>query len=222
MKKSNTIKGIVYKVEHKETGQVYIGATSDSLHQRKLDHQERAMRGENTKLATAIATYGPDAFQWTVTDTAQTRDELAIKEKEHIANNNSFEKGYNSSSGGEFKKTVYQYSKLDGRLIKSFDCLKSAANAVNSTKSCISDACIGNNNSCKGYYWSYEKKPFFKVQDNRKKSVIQISSSSGQAVATYQSVALASKATGLSKTSISRVCRNERKQAGGFFWKYET
>src|SRR5690606_33348158 len=112
-----------------------------SLEQRKLDHVERANRGENNKFHEAISTYGPDAFEWNQTDTANTTDELAQKEKEHIAKHDSKNQGYNSDAGGGFKKTVYQYSTTDGSLISSFDCLQSAANAVNANKTSIGNVC---------------------------------------------------------------------------------
>ena len=77
-------KGIIYKVINKESGKIYVGATKNSIHQRKLDHQERASRGEKGQFQEAIGTYGPEAFTWTQLDTASTTDELAQKEKEYI------------------------------------------------------------------------------------------------------------------------------------------
>ncbi|WP_416382011.1 hypothetical protein [Maribacter sp. BPC-D8] len=38
---------------------------------------------------------------------------------------------------------------------------------------------------------------------------------------TYLSIVEASKITGISKTCISRCCRGERKQSGGYLWKYK-
>ncbi|WP_394345717.1 hypothetical protein [Gelidibacter gilvus] len=39
-------------------------------------------------------------------------------------------------------------------------------------------------------------------------------------IAEYESVAEASRQTGISKSCISKVCRGERKQSGGYIWKY--
>ncbi|MGJ5642886.1 NUMOD1 domain-containing DNA-binding protein [Formosa sp. S-31] len=39
---------------------------------------------------------------------------------------------------------------------------------------------------------------------------------SGKLINVYDSVTEASKSTGVSKTSISRVCRGERKNSGGY------
>ncbi|MGJ5642888.1 hypothetical protein [Formosa sp. S-31] len=55
--------GVVYTATNKVTEQVYVGATTKTLHQRKLDHIERANRGEANKFHNAIAKYGANAFE---------------------------------------------------------------------------------------------------------------------------------------------------------------
>ena len=62
---------------------------------------------------------------------------------------------------------------------------------------------------------------FISNEDVRKKQVVQLNID-GSIVAAYNSVSEASISTGLSKTSISRVCRGERVQTGGFKWEYKT
>ena len=42
----------------------------------------------------------------------------------------------------------------------------------------------------------------------------------GEFVREFESVAEASKYSGCNKTSIAKVCREERKTCGGFIWKY--
>lgn len=219
--KSNTF-GFIYTVKNQITGQYYVGATTDSMEQRKLDHEERAIRGEDTKLAKAIATYGSDTFQWNITDTANNTNELAEKEKAYIIKYDSKENGYNSSLGGEFKKKVFQFDKETGELINSFDSITEASMVIGCSKACISKSCLNENRTCHGYVWSYSSSIDFElVSDKRTKRVLMVSSlGSGKANQVFNSVAEASRATGLSKSSISRVCRGERKQAGGYDWKY--
>ncbi|WP_417876099.1 NUMOD1 domain-containing DNA-binding protein [Winogradskyella sediminis] len=218
MEKENNY--IIYKAENEINGWVYIGATSNSVHQRKLDHLERANRQEKGKFYEAISTYGKDAFNWVQVDTASTIDELAEKEKSYILEYNSQENGYNSDAGGGLKKTVYQYSTTDGSLVNSYNCLQSAANAVNAYKTSISSACLGQSKTCKGYHWSYNLTESFRLKkDLRKKQVIQYALS-GEQIAIYESVAEASRESKVSKSSISRVCRGERNNSGGFIWKY--
>ena len=216
------MKGIIYKATNTFDGSSYIGATTNSIHQRKLDHIERANRGENGQLYEAITTYGVDAFTRTQIDTANSTDELAQKEKEYILEYNSKKEGYNKDSGGGFKKSVYQYDFKDGSLIKQYNGLEEASDVINSSKQHISRACLSVNNTFGGFYWSYEYKvPFKPKMDSRKREVYQLSLN-GQLLAKYVSVSEASRQSGVSKTCISRVCRGERKFSGGYMWKYIT
>ncbi len=79
---------------------------------------------------------------------------------------------------------------------------------------------MGYNKTCNGYYWSYSlTEPYIIPKDLRRKEVMQLDLS-GNLIATYQSVAEASKESGVSKTCISQVCRGEREFSGGDVWKY--
>lgn len=212
--------GIIYKAQNSITGQIYIGATTYELKQRKLDHIERAIRGDKGYFQEAIGTYGPEAFSWETIDTAENIDELAKKEKHYIYQYNSKVEGYNRDEGGGFQKTVYQYSLDGGLFLAKYDCLNDAASAVNTTKQHISRACLSVNNIYKDFYWSYLfEEPFSPKSDNRRKKVLQLSLD-GEFLNKFKSVAEASRDTGVSKTCISRVCRGERENSGGFCWRY--
>lgn len=218
--KENLRKFIIYKVQNKLNGDTYIGATTKSVNDRKLDHIQKANNGESTKFYVAIRTYDASAFNWEQIDTASSLDELAQKEKQYITEFKSKEEGYNSDEGGGFQKTIYQYNLEDGSLINTYDCLTDAGNAVNATKQCISKACLSVNHTYRGFYWSYDyKEPFIPKIDERKKEVLQYSLE-GHLLSKYLSVADASKQTGVVCTSIAKVCRGERKSAGGFVWSY--
>lgn len=220
MKSKKSILGIIYIAENTKTGQKYIGATTNCIQQRKWDHEERAARDDDGKFSNAIATYGPESFLWTEIDTANDINDLAAKEKEYIFKYKAKEEGYNNDCGGGFQKDIYQYSLEDGSLINSYDSLESAAKAVGVSRTSISNACLGYNKSCMGFYWSYLlRSHYLPGKDRRKKKVFQFSLT-GKSIAQFNSVADASRDTGLSKTCISRCCRGERKQTGGFLWKY--
>ena len=75
---------IIYKVKNIWTGEVYIGATTNSIKQRKLDHLERAGRGENGKLYNALSSW-TNAFVWSQIDCTNSIDQLAEKEKKYIS-----------------------------------------------------------------------------------------------------------------------------------------
>lgn len=210
-------KGIIYKAEHKDSCYVYIGATVNSLEKRKQDHIQKANNGQGGYFQEAISTFGAGAFSWEQIDTAKDVNELAAKEKRYILQYNSQKEGYNGDSGGGIKKKVFQFNPTDRKLIADYDCLQSAANAG---KRSISNACLGYNKTCMGYYWSYNITETFALNiDLRKKAVCQYTLE-GILIAKFQSVSEGSQITGISKTCISRCCRGEREQTGGFLWKY--
>ena len=212
-------KGIIYKVTHKESCKSYIGSSTKSLDTRKKDHLKKSKKGKSYDFQQAIATYGPEAFKWEQIDTAITIDELAQKEKECIIKYDTKENGYNRDSGGGIKKTVYQYSKGDGKLVGQYNSLQSAGNAVSAVKSTIGKACNGKSKTCNGFVWSYSSTFPKDINDIRKKVVFQLTLE-GEFITEYKSVSEASKLTGCNKTSIAKTCRDERKSCGGFSWKY--
>lgn len=220
MKKNKSTAGIIYSVKNKITGEFYIGATTDSVNSRKKDHLQKANKGTGHPFQEAIATYGPEAFEWSEIDSAASIDELARKEKEYIVKYNSQTDGYNSDIGGSLKKTVYQYSLDDGEIIGEYESLDCAASAVNADKKSISRACLNVNNQYKGFYWSYDLTiPFVANKDKRQKEVIQLDSE-GNEIAKFISVAEASRQTGVNKSSIAKVCRGELEMTAGFVWQY--
>lgn len=220
MKMENT-NFIIYKAQNILTGECYIGATTKSIEERKADHLSKAERGLGSYFQEAIGTYGSDAFTWERIDTASNINELAEKEAEYILKYNSFEEGYNSNKGsGGFKKKVYQYELQNGKLLNSYDDLTSAATAVNATKKSISNVCLYIDRTCKGFYWSYSDtaNPNNNT-DLRIKHVIQYDLT-GKELARYISASEASRKSGVSKTCLTRCCRGERVNSGGFVWNY--
>jgi hypothetical protein len=210
---------IIYKAQNTFTGETYIGATTKSLEERKSDHLQKANKKVGGYFQEAIGTYGPDAFTWEQIDTAASNDELASKEIRYISEYDALENGYCSDKGGGFKKTVYKYN-LDGSLNATFENLTLASDTIGVRKQDISRACWNVNHTLGGYLWSYENTESFVPElDNRKKEVIQ-SFLDGNLVSQYFSVAEASRETGVSKSCISRCCRGERENSGGYLWKY--
>lgn len=104
---------IIYKITNKTTGKIYIGQTIRTLEQRWKRHISDALNNIlDTHFARAIRTYGPDDFEIEQIDTAETQEELTLKEHNWIVYYNSIENGYNETdsifkSGGNtyFSKT---------------------------------------------------------------------------------------------------------------------
>ncbi|MFT7250492.1 MAG: hypothetical protein ACI9FW_000203 [Flavobacterium sp.] len=215
--KKNKI-NIIYKVTNLKTKEVYIGATTKSIEERKIDHLQKSNKKDGSYFQEAISTYGSTSFTWEQVDTASSTNELAEMEKQYILKYNSKEQGYNSDSGGGFVKTVYQFD-LDGKLVASFNSLKEIETTLNHDKRRISNACT-TSKQWKGSYWSYSQNNTFTILiDSRSRKVLQ-TSIDGKKIAVYSSVSEASKVSGISKTCIARCCRKEREHSGGFIWKY--
>jgi hypothetical protein len=213
------VKGIIYKVINNETNEQYIGATTKSIEKRKEDHCQKSNSGSNINFHEAISTYGPDTFHWVQIDTANNYNELAKKEIKYIEENNTIEEGYNSDKGGGFKKSIYKYD-LSGTLNFTYNNLTEAGESINARKQDISRACWSINNALGGFLWSYDyAEPFIPKNDNRRKEVFQYSLK-GNLLARYVSASEASRKTGVSKTCITRCCREEREHSGGFLWKF--
>ena len=211
---------IIYKAENIENGKVYIGATTKSIEERKIDHLKKSKNGKSYDFQNAIATYGPEAFIWSQVDVAYSANELARKEKEHIIKYNSKEQGYNMSIGGEIQKTVYQYDILTGELINKHPNLSVAGAVVNANKQDLSSVCLNVNKLFRGFYWTYDfVEKFVPAKDMRKKKIQQFTLQD-EFVNEFNSVSEASKLTGFNKTGIAKVCRGERKSCGGYHWQY--
>ena len=73
------------------------------------------------------------------------------------------------------------------------------------------------------YYWKYvdDESPI-EIQERKKnpRAVIQMDLN-GNFIAEYPSALAASKATNGHQSSISKVCKGERKTANGYIWKFK-
>ena len=100
---------IIYKATNKINGKVYIGQTSHSLEWRINKHRQDSQR-QDSYFYRAIRKYGFDNFDWEIIDdTATNHEELNELEKFYIKQYDSFdnkEKGYNSTSGGDYSYEI--------------------------------------------------------------------------------------------------------------------
>jgi hypothetical protein len=143
----------------------------------------------------------------------------------------SFDK-YPLDLSKSYYRKVVQYS-LDGVYIASFISSNHAYRAVTGRNdykgSHILSCCKGKKRFAYGYVWRFEGDPFDKYRLTRKqridrKTIIQMDMLSNQMVCTYKGikdviVAFANNGIKVSKTGISRACRNNA-NAYGYKWKY--
>lgn len=102
--------GVIYKVENKINGKIYIGQT---IHykKRKLDHIGEARRQSNSIFHKAINKYGDKNFEWSIIDECdftydnENNSLLDELEKKYIIEYNSLlPNGYNATEGGRTRR----------------------------------------------------------------------------------------------------------------------
>jgi len=79
----------------------YVGITSTSFNERKRKHNNRANLQYKNKFCSAIRKYKENLIWEIIDTTAKTWEELCKLEIFYIKKYNSFEKGYNSTLGGD-------------------------------------------------------------------------------------------------------------------------
>lgn len=227
--------GIIYKIENKVTGKVYIGQTFYDLHKRWLQHvreSKDALDGKRQSFPLfhrMIIKYGEESF---VPSVLEECDNLLLDEKEKywIDFYNSKEDGYNSTPGGQnltINRTINQKVskyKINGEYICTFNSAREAAQAVGVDVSNIRRNCSGDTKTCAGFRWAWgestEKLEELKEGRIKGRVVLQYSKE-GQLIGQYKNVVKASKLTGINQMSIYNVCNKKQKTAGGFLWEFE-
>lgn len=104
---------IIYEARNRNNNKVYIGQTVNSLKHRKYYHEYSAKHSSTIYFHRALMKYGFDAFEWSIIDTAKTRDELDSKEIEWIKKTNSNDKkyGFNILEGGKSPRLTNEIKK---------------------------------------------------------------------------------------------------------------
>lgn len=211
--------GYIYKAQNTLTGEVYIGVTTSTIDDRIYDHLQKAEKKVGGYFQEAIGTYGPEAFTWEQIDTAHSLNELAEKESRYIELHNSIEEGYNRDRGGGFQKLIYRYN-LEGNFDRTFETLSDASLSIGVRKQDISRACWSVKKKLGDYLWSYNFKDRLIPEKHYKSKSVHQFNLEGNFMSAYKSASEASRQTGISKTCITRCCRGERKNSGGFIWQY--
>lgn len=183
----------------------YVGQ-AQNIQKRNREERRELTAGccHNRHLQHAWDKYGADAFVWWPLFYC-TVEELDHWETVWIQRLNSYENGFNMTTGGggcrgykhteKWKKQASERNS-NGRSPRKGKPLSAEAKARMRSKA------LGGNSP-------------------RAKAVYQIAEN-GEAIAIFDSIGDAERATGISGTHISEVCRGlpKRKTAGGFIWQY--
>ena len=121
-------------------------------------------------------------------------------------------------------KSVKKYDK-QGNFIKEFDSVTEAANEINVSTNNISLCCKRKSKSVKNFIYRYSNDDLTineiqKIITHNKKRKVAQYTMDGKYIATYISLAEASRITGARDTSIRNCCVGKYKHANHFLWKY--
>ena len=121
-------------------------------------------------------------------------------------------------------KPVCQYD-LTGKLLQVFDKVTDAADECDGNTTNISKACKKKIKTAYGYIWRYlgeelTQEEIIEANTHNKKRKVAQFTMDDEYVATYESLAEASRKTGAKDTSISMCCIGKYKHAKGYKWKY--
>jgi group I intron endonuclease len=95
-------RGVIYKATCKATGKCYIGQTHRDVESRWQEHLYLATNTKKkSKFYNAIKKFGTVSIEWEVLeDNISTPEELNLKEQYYILKYDSYQNGYNSTTGG--------------------------------------------------------------------------------------------------------------------------
>lgn len=224
---------IIYKVQNKINGKLYIGKTYN-FEKRKREHI--LDKNINIPFHKALKKYGLENFDWQIIDQAETDQE--IKEKEiywiktlntciHSPNSN----GYNVTLGGEGgtswnSRPVIQYN-LNGEFVNEYISIAHAMTITNVNDSDIRACANGKVNRAGKFIWRFKTKnypkkikPYVPKESCRKKRIMQLDLD-GNVLNVFESVTTASKALSIRRCGISSCLIGKVKRCNGFQWIYE-
>lgn len=106
--------GIIYIIKNTVNKKVYIGQTTTTLRTRFCQHLKNStLKTRHYKIYNAIKKYGKEKFYIECLERNIPIEELDEREIYYIEKYNSFEKGYNSTKGGDGRTINKEYDEED-------------------------------------------------------------------------------------------------------------
>ena len=214
----------IYKIQNLINNKVYIGQSVDiekrwSTHKTELKNNYHY----NIHLQNAWNKYGEENFEFSIVEECSV-DQLNQCEIDWISKFNSYENGYNLTSGGgnteSFSKTVIQFD-CNGNELVRYTSISEAETSTGICYSQISECCSHKRKTAGGYIWQYAE-GFVSIPQwhftARKFNEIRQLTKDGKLINVFPSAAEAKRVTGVCDTSIIKCCHGKLKMAGGYFW----
>lgn len=207
----------IYKIENLINGKVYIGKSID-IDNRIRNHKSESFNpisnSYDTAIHRAIRKYGVDNFSFEVIEECN-RDDLNEKEQYWIDYYNTFKQGYNMTLGGEGRPMIDA-----SRIYDLWDIGLSIAEISENTGHTKYTIIL-----ILKEYDKYNNKESYKrgrknTVKKTGKSILQYDLF-GNFINQYQSIAEASKNTGIKRTNITNCLRGHQLSAGDYQWIYD-
>ena len=209
----------IYQIVNDINDKIYVGKTEFSIEKRFKEHCSDAFKEscEKRPLYSAIRKYGKEHFHIELIeecDNPEEREVFWIKEK------NSFKNGYNATMGGDGKKYI-DYD-LVVKTYLELQSTKDTAIKLGIHEDTVQYILKGKNISIKSSQevmrTKYGKQVnMYDLQDNYIQSFESLSLAGQYLINNHLSNCKLSTI----RTHISEVCRNKRKTAAGFKWKFK-
>jgi group I intron endonuclease len=209
--------GFIYRIQNKVTGKSYIGQTSVDLYERWRKHSSK--NSNCVYLRRALELYGKESFKFQLICVCFDKD-LNKFEREYIKKYNTIvPNGYNLSSGGDSGNKHHEETKR--KISESIKKIMNEPGFVHNKPSLgiphSQEVKEKISNSLKG---RKQTENHVTSRSNTRTLYGVIKSSNGIDIERYGSTREASEKTGISKIGIWYVCREQRKHAGGFQWRF--
>lgn len=225
---------IVYLVTNNITGMQYVGQTIRSLEERWRDH---CRVKDDNYFHRAIRKYGSENFTLKILDTAETGEELDLKEIYWIEKLNTlYPGGYNLREGGNVSgrgrfgmynpksRLIYRFN-LDGSMVGAYYGMGDAFRKTGLSSTSITRSIKLKNRLAGGSIWMYAEDftPEYLAEcidtcpGHKWRRVVCVETGE-----VFQSMSDAAEKYGTHPSSISACCSGKLKTTAGKQWRYYT
>ena len=229
-------KMLIYKIENKINGKIYVGQTTRTLQERMGEHLRN---NRNYYIDNAIKKYGIDAFEITILEICDTLEKLNEREIFWIKEFNcKIPNGYNLTDGGRnfsgyipTQEQRARRSKMQtGRKASKETCLKRSESlkghvVTEETRLKLSKAHTGKVMSAEARANMSKARKGKKLSESHKIHLAE-SAKNKRAVRCietaiiFNSIGEAANWASVSRCCISETCSKKQHTAGGYHWEY--
>ena len=201
----------IYKIYNDVNDKLYVGATTYSIEKRFKEHcqEYKRTRSSNRKLYVAMNKYGINKFHVELIEETTNPEE---REMYWIEYYNSFKNGYNSTKGGNGKKSI-DYEEIYSLFQEGYN-----SKEISQILNCCEDTCFEALNQ---YNVSKQERQQ-RGREVIKHSILQLDKNTLEVLNTFSSVEDACTYLGKQPSGhIADVCNGKRNTAYGYKWKYK-